>query len=64
MDHFGREVLLEDDRIDRKKLGGIVFQDEAKRKLLNRCTHPHIQRAMLWQVAKHFVRGIPYKLIH
>lgn len=57
--NFGYDILLEDGHIDRQKLGQIVFQDEAKRKILNRCTHPYIQRAMLWQVVKHFLRGIP-----
>ena len=57
VDHFGRDILLEDGRIDRPKLGQIIFQDEAKRKVLNGCTHPYIQRAMLWQVVKHFLRG-------
>lgn len=57
--NFGHDILLEDGHIDRQKLGQIVFQDEAKRKILNRCTHPYIQRAMLWQVVKHFLRGRP-----
>ena len=56
--NFGRDILLEDGHIDRQKLGQIVFQDEAKRKILNRCTHPYIQRAMLWKVVKHFLRGV------
>ena len=55
--NFGHDVLLEDGHIDRQKLGQIVFQDEAKRKILNRCTHPYIQRAMLWEIVKHFLRG-------
>ena len=55
--NFGHDILLEDGHIDRQKLGQIVFQDEAKRKILNSCTHPYIQRAMLWQVVKHFLRG-------
>ena len=55
--NFGYEILLEDGHIDRQKLGQIIFQDEAKRKTLNHCTHPYIQRAMLWQVVKHFLRG-------
>ncbi|OGP81228.1 MAG: dephospho-CoA kinase [Deltaproteobacteria bacterium RBG_16_64_85] len=39
---FGREVLLPDGRIDRKKLGGIVFSDAAKRAELEEITHPEI----------------------
>jgi len=39
---FGKAVLLKDGHLDRKKLAGIVFQDEEKRKRLERMTHPHI----------------------
>ena len=59
VDNFGQEILLEDGNIDRKKLGQIIFQDESKRRVLNRCTHPSIQKAMIWQVMKHFLQGTP-----
>lgn len=39
---FGQDILLPDGRIDRKKLGGIVFADPAKRALLESVTHPRI----------------------
>ena len=55
--HFGQEVLLPDGQINRSKLGEIIFQDDVKRRLLNKCTHPYIQRAMLWQVFKFFITG-------
>ena len=63
VDNFGQEILLEDGHIDRKKLGQIVFQDEGKRRVLNRCTHPFIQRAMIWQVLKYFLQGsLPFSI--
>lgn len=37
---FGRGILQEDGSLDRKRLGGIVFNDEAKRKSLERMVHP------------------------
>ena len=40
--HFGREMLLEDGTIDRRKLGETVFADREKRELLNRLVHPAI----------------------
>lgn len=40
--HFGNEALLKDGHLDRKKLAGIVFQDEEKRKRLESITHPYI----------------------
>jgi dephospho-CoA kinase len=52
---FGREVLDADGRIDRKKLGAIVFGDapEAKeaRRALNAITHPRIAAATAEKLA-------------
>ncbi len=39
---FGEEILLENGEIDRPKLAGIVFNDEAKLKKLNHLTHPPV----------------------
>ncbi|HWP44710.1 MAG TPA: dephospho-CoA kinase [Blastocatellia bacterium] len=39
---FGRGVLAEDETIDRKKLGAIVFADAARRKRLNEIVHPRV----------------------
>jgi dephospho-CoA kinase len=47
---FGKGVLKEDGRLDRKKLAGIVFQDERKRKALENMTHPRIVAAFLDRV--------------
>lgn len=55
--HFGEEVLQGDGKLDRKKLGGIIFGDESKRRVLNQCTHPYIQKAIMWEVAKCFLTG-------
>jgi dephospho-CoA kinase len=46
VEHFGREVLLPDQRINRPLLGRIVFDDEAKRALLNEIVHPHVMRVI------------------
>ena len=43
-DEFGNDILNSDRSINRKKLGGIVFNDEKKRKKLNRITHPRIMK--------------------
>jgi dephospho-CoA kinase len=47
---FGKQVLQKDDRVDRMKLAGIVFQDGSKRKTLEKITHPHIVDAFVDQV--------------
>ena len=46
---FGEEILQEDQTLDRKKLGAIVFEDETKRKALNEIVHPSIRKEMLAQ---------------
>ena len=42
VDYFGRQVLQEDETIDRKKLADVVFRDMEKRKKLEGFTHPRI----------------------
>lgn len=42
IDCFGREILLDGENIDRKKLGRMVFSDRAMLEKLNRITHPAI----------------------
>jgi len=46
---FGGDYILPDGGVDRKKLGKLIFADEAARKRLNAITHPHIheQAALL-----------------
>ena len=41
---FGKQILEADGRIDRKKLGALVFADPAKRKRLEEFTHPEIRQ--------------------
>ncbi len=40
VENFGEEILTETGELDRVKLGNIVFNDEAKRQLLNSIVHP------------------------
>jgi len=39
---FGRDILDADERIDRKKLGALVFDDEQRRKALEGIVHPAV----------------------
>lgn len=50
VDEFGEDILLEDSRIDRKKLGDIVFSNSSKREKLNSITHPEITKEIRRQV--------------
>lgn len=53
---FGEAVLTED-RIDRVKLGALVFRDEALRKRLNGLIHPAIGAVIAQRCADHFAAG-------
>jgi dephospho-CoA kinase len=44
VEHFGREILLSDGRIDRTSLAAVVFNDRTKLALLNEITHPEVMR--------------------
>lgn len=43
---FGETILLEDDSLNRQKLGGIIFKDNAKREQLNKIVHPAVRERM------------------
>lgn len=45
--YFGEEILMEDGSIDRAKLGGIIFPNEEKRKVLNSIVHPAVRENMV-----------------
>ena len=45
IESFGEEVLQQNGELDRVKLGSIVFNDEAKRQLLNSIVHPLVTEA-------------------
>lgn len=45
VENFGENILQENGELDRVKLGGIVFADEAKRQLLNSIVHPLVFEA-------------------
>lgn len=48
--HFGKEILETSGEIDREKLGRIIFNDPASRKLLNRLVHPFVRLEMSRQM--------------
>jgi len=53
VDAFGPGILLPSGEIERKRLAGIVFRDDAKLKLLNSLVHPAVfsrEEAWLQQV--------------
>ena len=48
--HFGREVLLADGRIDRKRLGDIVFNDPRQKERLDAIVHPEVMAEVARQL--------------
>jgi dephospho-CoA kinase len=46
VERFGPDVLQTNGRLDRARLGGIVFADAAARAALNAITHPRIRERM------------------
>src|SRR6202165_948 len=48
---FGRDILLPDGRLDRGKLGRIIFADPVARGRLNAITHPRIRGRMDAEIA-------------
>ena len=66
---FGTGILLPDGRIDRKKLGAIVFADPGKRAELEAITHPRIMEGIREAVsalaaAGHAIAIVEAALIH
>ncbi|PZC80431.1 hypothetical protein B5X24_HaOG214733 [Helicoverpa armigera] len=59
-DYFGDEVLLPDGKVNRARLGEIVFDDIEKRRKLNAITHPRIQTAMMKMAVSYFFSGHSY----
>ncbi|CAG8568170.1 2347_t:CDS:2 [Paraglomus brasilianum] len=55
--NFSKNILLSDGTLDRTKLGNVIFPDENKRKLLNRCVHPFIRREIFKLVVWYWVKG-------
>lgn len=49
---FGKDVVLPDGGLDRRRLGAIVFKDPVARRRLNVMTHPEIRRRIQAQVER------------
>jgi dephospho-CoA kinase len=58
--HFGKDVLRADGRLDRERLGAVVFADERARAALNAITHPRIAALAAERTAEHFASGAAF----
>lgn len=57
VDYFGKEILLVDGRIDRRKLGNVVFSDAEKLLRLNAIVHPAVNRRILELIEDEAAKG-------
>ncbi|CAF0964207.1 unnamed protein product [Adineta steineri] len=59
--YFGHLNILENNNqnLDRKRLGEIIFTNEQMRKQLNKCTHGYIRREAFKQLIEHFFQLQP-----
>lgn len=57
VNHFGKDILFPDGTLDRKKLGSIVFENEAERLKLNSMIHPAIHKKMEDEKNKYIAHG-------
>lgn len=60
---FGKQILEADGRIDRKKLGALVFSDPARRKRLEGFTHPEIRQRQAGVLAELVTEGFEGLLV-
>lgn len=58
--YFGRDILLADGRLDRPKLGAVIFGDAGKRNKLNSIVHPAVRMEMVRQVIWAWLKGNRY----
>ncbi|WP_017797272.1 dephospho-CoA kinase [Oceanobacillus kimchii] len=56
---FGKEIIKDDHKINRPKLGSIIFTDEDKRKQLNAIVHPAVRSRMLSIRDDYIKKGMP-----
>ncbi len=54
---FGKEIISENGTMNRAKVGEIIFNDPAKRKMLNDIIHPAIRQEMLKQRQEFLSQG-------
>lgn len=52
VDYFGRDILMEDGEIDRRKLADHVFNNEEALEKLNSMTHPYVKEEIKRQIVE------------
>ncbi|KAK3592021.1 hypothetical protein CHS0354_031532 [Potamilus streckersoni] len=60
---FGDVVFLGDGKLNREKLGEIVFANAEKRKLLNSITHPEIYKVIIRSLLWFMIKGSQFVIL-
>ena len=63
VEHFDREILHDDETIDRKKLGQIVFSNQEELLVLNGIMHPAVKEEILNRICNAREKGSKYFII-
>ena len=63
VEHFGREILNDDETIDRKKLGQIVFNNNEELLVLNAIMHPAVKEDIRNRICNARENGSEYFII-
>ena len=63
VEHFGREILNDDETIDRKKLGQIVFNNTEELLVLNAIMHPAVKEEIRNRICNARENGSEYFII-
>lgn len=61
---FGRELLDEEGRVDRKRLSRFVFGNPSLLEKLNRCTHPIIYQSLRENLVKVSTKGVKKDILY
>ncbi|MFS0751207.1 dephospho-CoA kinase [Oceanobacillus sp. 1P07AA] len=56
---FGKEIIQDDHKINRPKLGSIIFTDEDKRNQLNAIVHPAVRSRMISKRDDYINKDVP-----
>ena len=61
--YFGKDILMQDGTLNRRKLGNLIFSDVQERKAFNDIIYPFISYEMLITVIKYIKNGSKYVLL-
>ncbi len=62
-DFFGKEFILSDGNLDRKKIGNLIFSDDSARESFNNIIYPYISYEMIMNSIKYIKKGSKFILL-